>query len=310
VAILGATSHIAKGLIAAWLNDPRRILHLYARSPELAGAFVAGLGGGQVELFPVEAFGAEPFDVVVNCIGIGDPGKLRDQAATIFALTETWDNRVIKSLERWPEALYLNFSSGAAYGTDFSKAVDASTPACFRLNCLASSEFYGIAKLHAEAKHRALQSLNIVDLRVFSYFSRFIDLSTRFLLSDIIVAIQSGTELVTTPSNIVRDYVHPDDLAALVDCCIKARRLNEVYDVYSAKPAAKFEILEAFAARFGLQYRVTDDAVTVDATGSKDHYYSRNHRAETLGYTPCQTSLDALMGEAGAILVKQGQQFT
>lgn len=302
IAILGATSHIAKGLIAAWAKPPDRTLLLYARSTERVREFLSSIGEGHPAVFPLNEFGSEPFDIVVNCIGIGDPGRLRDQAATIFALTELWDNSILDHLAQHPDVLYINFSSGAAYGSDFSSPVDQSTVSSFPLNDLTPAEFYGIAKLNAESKHRARPDLHIVDLRVFSYFSRYIDLSTRFLLSDIITAIRNETELVTTSANIVRDYVHPDDLTSLLDLVIARRELNDVYDVYSAGPVSKFEILDECAARYGLRYRVADDTATVNATGVKDHYYSRNYNAADLGYSPRYSSIDALRSEAGALL--------
>lgn len=302
VAILGATSHIAKGLIAGWAKRGDRQLLLYARSSERAREFLSIIGADSPAVYPLDEFGAEPFDVVINCIGIGDPGRLVREAASIFSLTESWDNRVLDYLTANPETMYIYFSSGAAYGTDFSKPVDGTTLSSFPLNNLKPSEYYGVAKLNAEAKHRALPEFNIVDLRVFSYFSRFIDLSTHFLLSDIVASIKNSTEFVTSPANIVRDYVHPDDLTALVECCIARRCLNDVYDVYSAKPVGKFEILDEFAVSFGLQYRVHSDAATVTATGTKEHYYSCNQKAGTLGYAPRYTSIDAVRRETEALL--------
>jgi len=56
---------------------------------------------------------------VINCVGIGDPGKLRNEMSSIFRVTERFDNLVLDYLECHPSALYLNMSSGAAYGQDF-----------------------------------------------------------------------------------------------------------------------------------------------------------------------------------------------
>ena len=302
IAILGATSHIAKGLIAAWGTRKDRELFLYARRPEQVRQFAETISADAAHVLPVDEFGILSCDVVINCIGIADPGELAHEMATIFTVTETWDTRVLAYLAKNPETLYINFSSGAAYGSDFSQPVDESSAAVFPANALTPAEFYGIAKLHAEARHRAAADLNIVDLRVFSYFSRFIDLSTRFLTTDILAAIKEGKELLTTPANIIRDYVHPQDLAALLDCVIRKRGLNGVYDVYSRGPATKFEILERFAAEFGLRYRVMDGASMVTATGTKDHYYSLNRRAAELGFEPQYESIGGLLAEVGAMM--------
>jgi len=302
IALLGATSHIAKGLIAAWGRRDDRKLFLYARSPERVKDFVTNLGLGEQMIFPAGEFGRIACDVVVNCIGIADPGKLNNDAARIFSITETWDCRIMEYLSAYPDALYINLSSGAAYGCEFSRPVDESTSALFPVNALSTAEYYGVAKLHAEARHRAAAGLNIVDLRFFSYFSRFIDPGTRFLMTDIITAVESGREMMTTPVNIVRDYIHPEDMVSLMDCVIACNRINDVYDVYSLKPATKFEILELFREQLGLRFRVTEGAHVVTATGIKEHYYSLNHRAERIGYQPRHDSLDALLKESRALL--------
>ncbi|MDR3578466.1 MAG: NAD(P)-dependent oxidoreductase [Oryzomonas sp.] len=306
IAILGATSHIAKGLIAAWAGREERELVLYARSPDRVREFISLIGCKDPVILPVEDFGRIRCDVIVNCIGIADPGKLSNEMATIFTLTETWDRRVMDYVSTCPDALYINLSSGAIYGSEFSQPVNEASPAVFPVNAMTASEFYGIAKLHAEARHRAASGLNIVDLRIFSYFSRFIDPATRFLMTDIILALKSGNEMLTTTNNIVRDYVNPDDLVSLMDLLVARKSLNGVYDVYSRKPVTKFEILESFAADFGLHFRVIEDAKPVTATGTKDHYYSLNYRAAELGYQPRHSSLDSLRRET--IFLQQGFQ--
>ncbi|GAM11012.1 NAD dependent epimerase/dehydratase family protein [Geobacter sp. OR-1] len=301
VAILGATSHIAKGLIASWVTDSSRKLLLYARSPERVSEFLSIIESDRYPVFPMAAFGLEPVDVVVNCVGIGDPGRLKNDVAAIFSVTEYWDSKVLEYLKANPAALYLNFSSGAVYGGDFTRPANEMTQATFPVNALAPSDYYGIAKLHAEARHRAASGLNIVDLRVFSYFSRFVDLSTRFLLTDVAKALKAGEEMQTISANIVRDYIHIEDLTALIDLCISRRRLNAVYDVYSLKPVTKFEMLEAFAERFDLKYRVVA-METVNATGHKEFYFSENHRAAELGYQPAHSSLESLCLEMKSLL--------
>jgi nucleoside-diphosphate-sugar epimerase len=170
---------------------------------------------------------------------------------------------------------------------------------------LSPEEYYGIAKFYSEARHRALAGFNIVDLRVFGYFSRFADLSEPFLVTDVVRAALAGREFVTGPGDIVRDYVHPADLCDLVLHAIERRGVNDVYDVYSAQPVSKHEILEEFRCRFGLRYRIDESFRPVTATGMKDHYYSNSRKAGVLGYFPQYTALAALVGETAAILDSQ-----
>ncbi len=302
VALLGATSHIARGIIVSFFGGEEYELLLYARSPERVRAFIAPFGARRFELFPLESFGERGCDVVINCIGIGDPARLKVEAATILFLTERWDNRVLEFLTRHPEALYVNFSSGAAYGSNFSRPVDGESESRFPLNALSSGDFYGIAKLNAEAKHRAAAQLNIVDLRVFGYFSRYMDMDGRFLLNEIISCIQAGRVLVTGRGNIVRDYVYREDLATLIQACMEKRELNDVFDVYSRSPVAKFELLDFYASRYGLTYQIDVTYDPLNVTGLKEQYYSRNTRAAIIGYKPRFTSLEAITLESDFIL--------
>jgi nucleoside-diphosphate-sugar epimerase len=307
IAILGATSHIAMGLIHNFCLAQDAELCLFARSSERVRAFLDAHcppGNPPVLVLPFSEFPSRPYDVVINCVGIGSPAKLRDDPYAVFEITERFDEMILNYLKgEWP-ALYLSLSSGAAYGAGFSEPPCESTPARYNANALQPSEYYGIAKLCSEAKHRALKHLNIVDLRVFGYFSRFIDLSQSFLLSEVVSCIVKQQELVTGPQEIIRDFVHPEDLAALVRCLMQQERINDVFDVYSARPVTKFEILEQFARSGALQYRVSGEYAPLNATGAKSNYFSENRRAGKIGYQPRFTSMACITKETEAILDK------
>jgi len=74
--------------------------------------------------------------------------------------------------------------------------------------------------------------------------------------------------------------------------------VNNVLDCYSAAPAAKFEILDAFKNKFGLRYIISKTADVLQATGSKNIYYSKNRKAEEIGFKPLIKSLDCLIKES------------
>jgi nucleoside-diphosphate-sugar epimerase len=304
IAILGATSHIAKGLIARLRTRPAGELALFARAPERITAFLEALGvsHASVRVLPMDRFASGRYDVVINCVGIGDPAVLRREIASIFRLTEEMDNLVLDYLQLRQDALYINFSSGAVYGTDFELPAGDARRNAIDVNHLAPGQFYGIAKLHAEAKHRACKELNIVDLRVFSYFSRHIDLQSSFLLCEIVTCIRNGRTFVTGPDDIQRDYVHPDDLTALIGHCIEHRRLNGALDVYSREPVSKFAILEFFAKHHGLQYRIEGGHGAAAPTGAKSSYYSLSRKAAGIGYQPRFASLDCIREESQSLL--------
>jgi nucleoside-diphosphate-sugar epimerase len=303
IAILGATSHIAKGLIYGFSKRRQYKLSLFARSPDQVRNFLSDIQSGE-DIFTgnFDAFGSNHYDVVINCVGLGDPVMLKNNITSIFRLTETFDNLVIDYLTKYPEILYINFSSGAAYGTDFSSPVDATTYSKWTINSISEADYYGIAKFHSEAKHRALKNLNIVDLRIFSYFSRFINLESNFLMSEIISCIKEDKAVVTGSDNIMRDYIHPEDFLSLIEHCMRKGKLNDVFDAYSLSPVKKFDILDYYKNEYGLKYEIKADAKNVAITGSKNNYYSKNRIAMEIGYQPQFTSMDCIIHESKKIL--------
>lgn len=306
VAILGATSHIAKGLTCRFLREGGVDLHLYTRSPEAVRGFLAaaapGPAGGTVHAGYGD-FAGSAHDVVVNCVGVGPVNKLGGDYSRYFTVTEEYDNLVLAWLRaRRPGALYISLSSGAVYGRGLSAPVGEESENCIRVNPIGKEDYYGIARLNAEAKHRSFEQLRIVDLRIFAYFSRFIDLTDRYFVTEVLNCVLSGRELVTGGTDMVRDYLHPDDLFSAVSRCIAAGAVNAAYDLRSARPASKFEILEHFAAAHGLRYRVDPTLSCASATGTKDVYCSTSGRASEIGYEPAHTSMDTIRQESQHIL--------
>ncbi|OQX21091.1 MAG: hypothetical protein BWK75_03930 [Candidatus Altiarchaeales archaeon A3] len=303
IAILGATGHIAKNLIERFCRTNKYELFLFARSLDQLNKFLKSIQcNDAVSSRMFSDFSCADYEVIINCVGIGDPGKLKTEGDSIFRLTETFDNMVLDYLESHTNAIYINFSSGAAYGTDFSTPVNEFSCTKLDINHIASSDFYGIAKINSEAKHRAMANLNIIDLRVFGFFSRFIDLKAQYFMSEVISCIKNDEEFITGKGNIIRDYVHPHDLISLIEKCINKPAFNEVFDVYSLKPVTKFEILDYFAQQYGLKYSIKSNINILTATGTKDNYYSNNKKAEKNGYFPQFTSIDSIIEETKAIL--------
>src|SRR3989344_6782454 len=99
IAILGATSHIAKGLIYNFLQDGGFSLHLYARSPEKSGNFRAAMGkspdNGRLVYGGFDGFLKGSYDAVFNCVGVGTINKLGKDYSRYFTVTEEYDNLAI-----------------------------------------------------------------------------------------------------------------------------------------------------------------------------------------------------------------------
>lgn len=305
LAVLGATSRIASDFILSAASLGLRFA-LWARRPDAVAAFLAehglpaewnrgaldGFGGGQ-----------ERFGGVLNFVGVGDPARARDMGPLIFEATRGSDAAVLGLLGRAPETPYLFMSSGAVYGGGFDRPADETTPARLPVNRLEPADYYSVAKLYAEATHRAAAGRTIIDVRIFNYLSRRLDPDARFLITDMVRAIRSGTTFETTDQPLTRDYLHPKDFRDLVLACLGAPAgTNASVDAYTRAPIAKRELLDLMRDEFGLSYRFTGCADTINATGAKPHYYSRYRAAAKLGYEPGYSSADTVRSEIGHVL--------
>lgn len=300
IAILGATSQIAKDLVQSFAANSRHDLVLFARRPEAVTQWLADVGlVGRYAVANFAAFNADQhFDAILNFVGVGNPAQAAAMGATIFDVTLKYDEMALNYVRQHTDCRYIFLSSGAAYGASFDAPVDASTKALIAINNLQPQDWYAVAKLHAECRHRALAHLPIVDIRVFNYFSHTQDMEARFLITDILRAIRDKTVLQTSSDYIVRDFIHPSDFYNLVNAILAAPATNAVVDAYSKVPIGKPTLLVAMQEKFGLRYEVTISDAGVNATGAKPHYYSANHAAQGFCYEPDFTSLAGILIEA------------
>jgi nucleoside-diphosphate-sugar epimerase len=193
-------------------------------------------------------------------------------------------------------------SSGAAYGATFLAPASAATQAKFPVNALTPQDYYGIAKLHAEARHRAMPNHAIIDIRVFAYFSRHSDIAKRFFVTDMLRAIRDGKEFETGAATMRRDFIAPRDFQALVAAALDGESRNIAIDTYSRAPVEKFALLDAMRDTFDLRYRIVEQPALMIATGAKPEYYSTHRAAAALGYQPLQTALESVLEESSALL--------
>lgn len=309
IAILGATSVIGRDLQRYFCNCSDHDLVLYARRTDALSHWLASEGLlGRYTVANLGGFGAaERFDALINLIGVGDPAQMLTAGSAIFDTTLKYDSMALEYVKLHPECRYIFLSSGAAYGSNFDTPADGHTNAIIPINELRTYDWYGVAKLHAECRHRALPHLPIVDLRVFNYFSRTQDVAARFLMTDIVRAIQNKTTLTTSPQYIVRDFIHPSDLFSLTAAVLASPPVNTSADCYSKQPVDKPALLLAMETEFGLRYEVSQKPVDVNATGIKCQYYSLDRRAAHFGYQPLYTSLHAVLEEAAAMLSQEIQ---
>lgn len=289
IAILGATSHIAKGLILNFMQSKEDKLFLFARFPKKVKDFLEAHSlGSHRHIYDFKHFRREKYDVIINCVGLGTPVKVKEANGEVFKLTEEFDNMILEYLQRYPDTLYINFSSGAVYSIS--------------VNDIKPEHYYGIAKLHQEAKHRALKKLNIVDIRIFSYFSRFIELDSGYFLTELIKSLKRGKAFVTNPRDFVRDFIAPCDLFDLICLIIKTKPFNGAIDAYSSMPVSKFKLLNYFVKNYSLKYTINRSLKLTCPTGIKSRYCSISRKAAGLGYRPKFSSLETVATESKYIL--------
>jgi nucleoside-diphosphate-sugar epimerase len=240
---------------------------------------------------------------IINFIGVGDPAKAREIGAGIFDATLESDALARTFIAERPATPYVFYSSGAVYGTGFAAPVDATSSSVVPVNALEPQHYYTVSKLHAEATHRASFGATILDLRIFNYFSRTIDITAHFLITDMLRCVAQGTVFETTDTAMTRDYIHPDDLCALMIALLSAPAgANQPVDAYSAAPITKKELIELFQRELGLKVAIKGAVQTINATGAKPEYYSRNRAAEALGYRPSYSSAEGVLIEGRALL--------
>ena len=301
IVILGATSHIAKNLIIRFPETDFNI-YLFARNLENVKKFVKNNNIKKGFLYDnFNNFFKKKFDIIINCIGAGSISKLNGDFTTYFKLTERFDNLIIEYLEKINNrALYISFSSGAVYGNDFFEPVTEKTFFCIEPNKVKWSDIYSIVRLYSESKHRMYSHLNIIDLRLFSFFSRFIDLDDEYFMCSVIKALLKKETLKIDNTNIVRDYIHPEDLFNIILACID-KKGNFAIDISSASPINKFKILESFCKEFGLKYEIVKNFKSPSATGFKMNYFSTLKSS----ILPCYTkysSIETLVSETKQLL--------
>lgn len=305
IAILGATSEIAKDLVLSMSKFEEFKISLYARDTSmLQGWLIKNNIENQYEVCNINSFNYyEKYEAIINFIGVGNPAKTSQMGDAIYEITRKYDDIALSYIEKHPGTKYIFLSSGAVYGSIFFEGpADINKKINIDINTIGKEDYYGLAKLSAELKHRSMPGLNIIDLRVFNYFSSTQDMESRFLVMDIARAIKNKLEFKTDEEDIVRDYLGPEDFFNMVKCILKVEQINTALDCYTLEPINKLHMLAEFRKIYNLNYLIVKNNFPSIGTGSKKYYYSKNKMALNLGYIPSMSSMDNLKKEMDLIL--------
>ena len=309
IAILGATSNIAKDLIFNLVGENRVFnISLFSRDITNLKSWLDKQNIiNEISLIGLysDFSNKDNYDVIFNFVGIGDPAKAIKMGASIIDTTYEFDSLAIDYIKVNPLTKYFFLSSGAAYGSEnFSTSVNNQSEAHIKINDIKPQDWYSVAKLHSECRHRSMADKSIIDIRVFNYINSNLDISSRFLITDAVRAIIGNQVFKTSPKNIVRDYIGPDDFYKLITSLIFYGECNDSIDCFTKSPIDKFSMLDMLKKEFGLNYLIEDCEMGLNATGAKDNYYSKNFRAKKYGYNPELTSLETIKKEVKLIVNK------
>lgn len=299
IAILGATSEIAKDLILSFAAREEHDLLLFARRPEVLIKWLSDNNlSNQYLVFDLESFKkASKLEAILNFIGAGNPTKIKEMGPDILDLTGYFDQMALDYQRLNPRCRYIFMSSGAAYGLNFDGPVVEQSHSIVNINNVQIKDFYVMAKIYAEYQHRSRSNFPIVDIRIFNYFSHTQNMNARFLISDVVRAIQNKTTLQTSKEFIIRDYLHPSDFYRLVNAILSAPPFNAAMDCFSKAPVDKVNLLTTLHDKFGLQYEFRTADSSTSPTEIKPFYYSNNKSAQKIGYKPQLTSLEGVITE-------------
>lgn len=292
IAILGASGHLARCAFWALTQDDGNESFLFSRSKAKLEQMYSQVPQVRKIYFDgYQMFSKFEYDLIFNGVGSWDS---KDQASSnIFRVTEYYDNLIMEYQSTHADTISIHISSGAAYTNDFKKPVDHDTRTAIAINQITVGDYYSVAKLNSEAKHRAFPEMNIVDLRLFGFFSRYMSLEYSYLLSALIKAAKNNRVFKTVNGDFWRDYIHMDDFSALLHGIAARKMINTAIDVRSKAPISKNELIQLFVDKYGLQIE-TDGAVAISKTGLKPYYYS-NQQNDI--YMPKYTSLEAVEHE-------------
>src|SRR6516164_2464335 len=95
IAILGATGYIGRSLAKEIVRANVGPLWLFARDP---AKLADGVWPSSVRVQSLDTFDTSHFTLVINAIGAGDPARIRDLGASLVAVSDAWDKRILGTM--------------------------------------------------------------------------------------------------------------------------------------------------------------------------------------------------------------------
>ena len=291
IALLGSSGHVANNIYRLLRDDNE--IYEFSREPIEDPMPENSIHAHKYFRYPYDHLEHFEYDAIINCVGFGNPAKVEKAGFEIFDVTDGYDYQCLQYLKNVnPKTKYIYFSSGAVYNP-----ID--------VNRMTPQTFYQISKLTAEARHRSLPEFNIIDIRLFSFFSRYANLDDSFFLNKIVKCVKEDSIFLTDHKPMVRDYIHPKDLAMLIRKIMKVGYpINRTFDTYSLRRIDKQQILNYFEKEHNLDVEYLKNYKGF-STANKADYYSTDYDGEDIHFCPMYESIDTIKEETEAILNEQ-----
>lgn len=258
IALLGASGQIGKSLLTELGQEYEWLA--FARDVSGLQAFLKQeVVDSHYQIMELAQFGRAEYDLIINAIGPGAPARMQSLGPQLLDLTLHFDALTLAYLQTHPQTKYINCSTGAVYGTHYIPPVTRESALTLQVNHLDSRDIYPLAKLAVELKHRCLNTYAITDLRIFGFYSRFIDLNDSFLISQMTRCCLTHTPFLTSGQNFIRDYIGPHELAQAIRHVIALGVPNRAYDLSSGQPISKAQMVDLFS-EYGMKYQIGADA--------------------------------------------------
>lgn len=303
IAVLGATGYIGRSLMH---DTSARGYEVTAcsRDPKKAKETLKQFGIEVENLLGYEHFLDNSFDVVINATGVGSPREIASNPTKVFGVTEEMDDLVFSYLSKYPDCRVFNLSSGSVYGLSARQPVTEDTKSSFDLEKFTAGDYYAMAKLHSEFKHRSWSDKRITDLRVFAFISRFLDIEETFFIAEVAKCLTNREIFKTKPEDMLRDYSTAADIWDVIEFLMALPPQNTAFDMKSLSPVGKFELLEYLSKNLGLKYE-KQQLEGVSPTGEKNAYYSNSEKLAELGFKSNSTSLENVVCEISSFLTSK-----
>jgi dTDP-4-dehydrorhamnose reductase len=238
ILILGHTGHIGRGLFEE-LGKEHEV-------------------NGSSRSEPWDDWIFQRYDIIINCVGTGTPKNTAEAGNSIIETTFLVDQAVLSYLNtaKGKNTMYVYLSSGVADERFFDMSP------------------YAVSKVAAEMIHRAHKDKWIIDLRIYSYLSEYIDLDSGYLITEMIKCAISGDIFEVKDKETIREYIGCKDLSFIISNLYNEAKSNFSRDISARTGGFMQDLLNLFYYRYDLKYSLPKLMPYFE--GKRTKYYSHN----------------------------------